>query len=157
MWIYAANSASETPLWFANGRAIPAAYDPVADLAVIKLVDMSGFPTRAIGRDPIEIRNIELGFGDEIKVLGYPGLGGETITITSGEISGWFPDAGGDFYKSSARSGPGVSGGAAFDAITGEYVGTPSAGSTHVVGEALVLIRPSSYALSLLQAALQAG
>ena len=157
MWIYAANSASETPLWFANGRAIPAAYDPVADLAVIQLVDMNGFPTRAIGRDPIEIRNIELGFGDEIKVLGYPGLGGETITMTSGEISGWLPDAGGDFYKSSARSGPGVSGGAAFDAITGEYVGTPSAGSTDVVGEALVLIRPSSYALSLLQAAEQAG
>ena len=157
MWIYAANSASETPLWFADGRAIPAAYDPVADLAVIKLVDMSGFPTRAIGRDPIEIRNIELGVGDEIKVLGYPGLGGETITMTSGEISGWLPDAGGDFYKSSARSGPGVSGGAAFDAITGEYVGTPSAGTTDVVGEALVLIRPSSYALSLLQAALQAG
>ena len=120
-------------------------------------MDMNGFPTRAVGRDPIEIRNIELGLGDEIKVLGYPGLGGQTITMSGGEISGWLYDDGGDFYKSSARTGPGVSGGAAFNATTGEYVGTPSAGSTQVVGEALVLIRPSNHALSLLQAAEQAG
>ena len=152
LWIYAADSASEPPDWIADARVIPEAYDSDVDLAVIQLVDIDGQPTLAAGRDPIEIRDIDLGLGEEIKVLGYPGLGGDTITMTGGEISGWL----GDYYKSSARSGPGVSGGAAFDATTGEYVGTPSGGSSTDVGEALVLVRPSSYALPLLQAAQQA-
>ena len=147
-----ADSASEPPDWIADARVIPEAYDSDVDLAVIQLVDIVGQPTLSAGRDPIEIKDIGLGLGDEIKVLGYPGLGGDTITMTGGEISGWL----GDYYKSSARSGPGVSGGAAFDSTTGEYVGTPSGGSSTDVGEALVLVRPSSYALPLLQAAQQA-
>ena len=153
LWIEAADSSSEFPRYISEARLIPEAYDPLVDLAVIRLVGFDGLPTRATGRDPIEIGNNELGLGDEIKVLGFPQIGGVRITMTGGEISGWF----GDYYKSSARSGPGVSGGAALDATTGEYVGTPSAGSTQDVGEALVLIRPSSDALPLLQAALQAG
>ncbi len=157
MSIYAADSASEIPLWFADGRVIPAAYNSVVDLAVIKLVDMNGFPTRAIGRDPIEIRNIELGLGDEIKVLGYPGMGGDMITMTSGEQSGWFAGQGGDFYKTSAKGGPGVSGGAAFDAHTGEFVGVPTAGTIVDSGDTLGLIRPNSYIFQLLVAAEQSG
>jgi len=157
MSVFAASSASEIPEWIANARVIPEAYDPVVDLAVIRLVDLSGNPTRATGRKPIEVTSRDLRFGNEIRVLGYPALGGETITMSGGEISGWLPRSGGDYYKSSARTGPGVSGGAAFDAITGEYVGTPTAGSNDDVGESHVLIRPSNYALPLLQAAQRAG
>ncbi|SVD33272.1 uncharacterized protein METZ01_LOCUS386126, partial [marine metagenome] len=154
--ILAADSASELPVWIADARVIPSAYDSDVDLAVLQLVDVIGQPFLAAGRDPIEIKNVVLGLGDEIKVLGYPGLGGDMITMTGGEISGWMSAVGHIFYKSSARSGPGVSGGAAFDATTGEYVGTPSRGSTLDVGEALVLILPSNLALDLLQAAQQA-
>ena len=157
LWIYAADSAAESPDRIADARVIPEAYDSDLDLAVVQLFNFDGLPTIATGRDPIEIRNVVLGLGDEIKVLGYPGLGGDTITMTGGEISGWMSNAGRIFYKSSARSGPGVSGGAAFDTTTGKYVGTPTGGSTGDVGEALVLILPSNFALPLLQAAQQAG
>ena len=64
--------------------------------------------THASGRDPIEIKNIELGLGDEIKVLGYPGMGGERIAITSGEISGWWTSDGTEYYKSLAKGVPGL-------------------------------------------------
>ena len=156
--ILASYSASELPDWIADARVIPEAYDSDLDLAVLRLVDINGQPFLATGRDPVEIKDVVLGLGDEIKVLGYPGLGGDTITMTGGEISGWTSDAGRNFYKSSARSGPGISGGAAFDTTTGEYVGTPTGGirTSGDVGEALVLIRPSSSALPLLQAAQQA-
>ena len=156
LMILAADSASELPNWIADARVIPEAYDFDVDLAVLRLVDADGQPVLAAGRSPVEIKNLQLGLGDEIKVLGYPGLGGDTITMTGGEISGWMSDDGRTFYKSSARSGPGISGGAAFGAATGEYAGTPTGGTTDDVGEALVLIRRSSYALPLLQAAQQA-
>ena len=152
MSVFAADSSSEVPEWIANARVIPEAYDSVVDLAVVRLVDLAGNPTRVTGRNPIEVTNRELGLGDEVRVLGYPGLGGETITLSGGEISGRLDE----FYKSSARTGPGVSGGAAFDAITGDYVGTPTAGTSFDVGEAHLLIRPSMYALALLQAAQRA-
>lgn len=45
--------------------------------------------------------------GDEITVLGYPGVGGETITITNGIVSG----TSGIHYKLSAKASPGNSGG----------------------------------------------
>ena len=89
--------------------------------------------------------------------LGPSGMGGDMITMTSGEISGWLPDAGGDFYKTSAKGGPGVSGGAAFDAHTGKFVGVPTAGTIVDSGDTLGLIRPNSYILQLLVAAEQSG
>jgi S1-C subfamily serine protease len=157
LWIYAADSASETPHWIANGRVIPAAYDPNVDLAVIRLVDLGGVPTFAVGRDPINIKNIEIGLGDEIKVLGYPSMGGNKITMTSGEHSGWWEGSGGEFYKTSAKAGPGVSGGAAFNANTGEFVGVPTAGTIVDSGDTLGLIRPNSYIFQYLQIAKNAG
>ena len=157
LWIYAADSASETPNWIANGRVIPAAYDPNIDLAVLRLVDEYGAPTVAAGRDPIEIKDIDLGLGDDLKILGYPSMGGGKITMTSGEHSGWYDGAFGELYKTSAKAGPGASGGATFDASTGEFVGVPTFVTVEDIGDGLGLIRPNSYILQYLQIANSSG
>ena len=157
LWIFAADSASESPQWFADGRVIPAAYDSNIDLAVLRLVDLGGGPTFAVGRDAIDIKNIELGLGDDLKILGYPSMGGGMITMTSGEHSGWYDGATGELYKTSAKAGPGVSGGATFDAITGEFVGVPTLVSVEDYGDILGMIRPNSYVLQYLEIAKNAG
>ena len=113
--------------------------------------------THASGRDPIEIKNIELGLGDEIKVLGYPGIGGEPIAITSGEISRWWTGDGTEYYKIFGQGGPGVSGGAAFDANTGGFVGIPSAGTVVHWADTLGLIRANKFILQYLEIANNAG
>jgi len=160
--IFATNKASDLPLWFANGEIIPQATDPLYDLAVIRLVDKnSGVPIIAKGRKPVEIKDIELSFGSELRVLGYPGSGGERITIASGEQSGWIDDSVGDgeFYKTSAKGGSGVSGGAGFDALTGDFIGVPTAvkGSLGGVGDTFLLIRPNRYVLPILNKAEKHG
>ena len=154
--VYAAESPNEDPKWIASARIVEEGIDTEHDLAVIRLVDQSGRPTTAEGRTPVRIGDRELELGEEIKVLGFPGMGGSKITMTPGEQSGLWSvsgdDGAGDFYKTSAKMGPGVSGGAAFSAVTGEFVGVPTAGSSAAEdeGDILGLIRPNRYVIPLL-------
>ena len=154
--VYAANSSSEDPEWVAFGEIIESALDEKIDLAVIRLIDGSGRPTQLTGQNSVDVAEVEVALGSELKVIGYPGMGGNKITITPGEQAGWQTFDGeqwsGDFYKTSAKMGPGVSGGAAFDANTGEFIGIPTGGSeeTDEGGDIIGLIRPSHYALDLL-------
>ncbi len=154
--VYAAESPNEDPEWIASAQIVEEGLDREHDLAVIRLVDRRGRPTTAAGRAPVRIDDRELELGEEIKVLGFPGMGGIKITITPGEQSGWWSSSGGDwagdFYKTSAKMGPGVSGGAAFSAVTGEFVGVPTAGSSSAEdeGDILGLIRPNRYVIPLL-------
>jgi hypothetical protein len=102
-----------------------------------------------------------LDLGSRLKVLGYPGMGGIKITITPGEQAGWWTGEGngwdGEFYKTSAKMGPGVSGGAAFSESSGEFIGVPTGSSSNEdpseTGDILGLIRPSRYAVPLLETA----
>ena len=156
-------SIKDTPVFIAYAEVIPGAIDQQLDLAVIRLVDSNGRPTKASGRTPIEIHREEIGLGTPIKILGFPGMGGVTISMTSGEQSGWWEDEEDDlwsekFYKTSAKMGPGISGGAAFNAETAEFVGVPtgSPGESEW-GDTLGLVRPGRYALPLLEAAERAG
>ncbi len=154
--VYAAESPNEDPEWIASAQIVEEGIDREHDLAVIRLLDRRGRPTTAAGRAPVRIDDRELELGEEIKVLGFPGMGGIKITITPGEQSGWWSssedDWAGDFYKTSAKMGPGVSGGAAFSAVTGEFVGVPTAGSSAAEdeGDILGLIRPNRYVIPLL-------
>lgn len=67
--------------------------------------------------------------GDSLDLVGYPGVAGETITATSGQVSGF---NGHNWIKSDATADFGNSGGGAFDSL-GNLVGMPSA---VVIGEA---------------------
>jgi len=161
MQIYAIDSIKDSPVFISYAERIPNASDQGLDLSVIRLIDEAGRPTKAEGRTPIEIEQGEIDLGTSIKVLGFPAMGGDTISMTTGEHSGWMEgldDWTGEFYKTSAKMGPGVSGGAAFEAETGRFIGIPTGGSGDgIEGDILGLVRPSRYALPLLEVAERAN
>ena len=160
LFILGAERSSDEPEWIARAKIIPQSLDTYYDLAVIRLTDKySQIPITLSGRTPIQIKNVTLGFGEKLKTLGYPGSGGTRITISSGEQSGWYDDADsdGEFYKTSAKGGPGESGGAAFNDETGDFIGVPTAGTMSDVADVFGLIRPNSYVIPLLDKATRYG
>lgn len=106
-----------------------AAVDYVLDLAVVRITsDLNGnkvderFPFVDIGdSDQVEI-------GDEIRILGFPGIGGDTITFTKGAVSGFTADrsvGGRAWIKTDATIAGGNSGGLAVNAA-GQLIGVPT-------------------------------
>ena len=102
------------------------------DLAVIKVrTDLDGAPAEfsALEIEPVKIGQAEsLQLGDPIVILGYPGIGGETITLTRGEVSGFTAEApygNRAFIKTSATIAGGNSGGLAATP-QGEIIGIPT-------------------------------
>lgn len=104
------------PAYFAEVAVI----DRDLDLAVLRITsDADGNP---VNPDAINLPAIPLGDSDEVhlgmplRILGYPGIGGDTITLTTGEIAGFTSEPGvkGRAYiKTSATIAGGNSGGAA--------------------------------------------
>lgn len=105
------------------------AVDYVLDLAIIQITaGLDGspvnetFPAVALAdSDDVEI-------GDPIRILGYPGIGGETITFTNGSVSGFTSDrALGNraWIKTDAVIAGGNSGGLAINA-DGQAIGVPT-------------------------------
>ncbi len=103
--------------------------DPELDLAVVRIArTLDGapvaqeFPTVEIGDSD------NLSLGDRLRVIGYPGIGGETVTFTEGTISGFVSVPGfGDrsWLKTDATISGGNSGGLAVDG-DGFLVGIPT-------------------------------
>ncbi|MHC1785054.1 MAG: serine protease [Anaerolineaceae bacterium] len=106
--------------------------DVSLDVAVIQITtDLDG---NDIDRATLELPAVPIGdsdalsLGDKLSILGYPGIGGETITLTSGEVSGFTGEAAyGNraFIKTNATIAGGNSGGLAVNA-QGELVGIPT-------------------------------
>lgn len=65
--------------------------------------------------------------GDELSIIGFPGLGGDTVTFTKGSVAGFLSAEG--WIKTDAEINSGNSGGAAINSA-GELVGIPSAAAT---------------------------
>jgi len=106
--------------------------DYFLDLAVIKLrSDLDGNPVNlaALGIKPVPLGSSqELQLGDPMVIIGYPGIGGQTITLTRGEVSGFTaeePYGNRAFIKTSATIAGGNSGGLAAT-LQGELVGVPT-------------------------------
>jgi S1-C subfamily serine protease/ribosomal protein L40E len=94
--------------------------------------------------------------GDELSIIGFPGLGGATVTFTKGSVAGFLTDEG--WIKTDAEINPGNSGGAAIDR-DGQLVGIPSAAAAEVVrlpGK-IGLVRPVNLARPLIELALADG
>ena len=129
--------------------------DPEVDLAVLQIVSPFDNPT---GRLPTNLgltaaprgESGALLIGDPIYVLGFPGMGGDTITFTSGTVSGNLDedkDGAEEWIKTDAEVNHGNSGGLAVD-DTGAFVGVPSAGLTDAEAAGKIsLIRPGDLAL----------
>ena len=159
-------AADREPELVCVGRPDRGKLKPSLDLALIKCdMDMnlkprqpSGWPTVAIGRSE------DIVPGEQILVLGYPGVGGSTIQVTEGLLSGWMDEGRGTskraYMKTDADITHGNSGGTAIDE-TGKLVGVPTAFrvTTAQQGEVVVtagkvgLIRPIEHARDLLAVA----
>jgi S1-C subfamily serine protease len=106
--------------------------DENLDIAVLRpSTDLQG---NAVDRGTLNLPYVSLGdsdalhLGDDILILGYPGIGGETITLTRGEVSGFTSQSGyGNraFIKTSATIAGGNSGGLALDE-NNQLVGIPT-------------------------------
>ncbi len=103
--------------------------DAALDLAVIRVrdtIDGSPLPSEF---EPIELGNSDdVELGDEIRIIGFPGIGGETVTFTTGSVSGFAetPEGGErSWLKTDATIAGGNSGGLAAD-TDGRFVGIPT-------------------------------
>tara|TARA_R110002096_G_scaffold143328_3_gene299231 strand:+ start:93888 stop:95033 length:1146 start_codon:yes stop_codon:yes gene_type:complete len=138
------------------------------DLALIRCDrDRSGAPWQASSWPTIPVRAIATDSivpGEAVWVLGYPGVGGSTIHVTAGLISGFTGEQGGvgfrAFLKTDASITHGNSGGTAIDE-DGNFIGVPTAfrltttkqGDDVVAAGRVGLIRPLDHALDLIEAA----
>lgn len=156
--IWLTDSTSEAPTRRLTAEIV--LYDVVMDLAVLRMVDSSGRPFSDPTRTPMTLAGSVPKLGDKLTILGYPGLGGSTITLTSGDFSGMDKSDRYDYLKTTANMNPGVSGGAALNA-RGELVGIPTAGRGAEIacgnrndcvanGSTIGLLRPVSLARNLL-------
>ena len=90
------------------------------DLALLSLnSSVAPLPT-------LDIATVASKAGDTVTVLGYPSVGGDTMTLTTGRYSGTTRIDGREWIKTDAQIAPGNSGGPAFDA-QGRLVGVATA------------------------------
>lgn len=128
---------------------------PELDLAVLQIVGPANDPDaplpKNLGLVTVPRGNSdELLPGDAVAVVGFPGLGGSTVTFTDGVVSGFLDennDGVDEWIKTDSEMNPGNSGGLAIDQ-TGAFIGVPSAGNfrSDVAGK-ISLIRPGAMAL----------
>ncbi len=130
---------------------------PEDDLAVLRIQSLFDDPNAALPAN-LGLIAIERGDsddllpGDALAVIGYPGLGGSTVTFTEGVVSGFLDenlDGVYEWIKTDAEVNPGNSGGLAID-HDGRFIGVPSAGYSRAdVAGKISLIRPGAVALPI--------
>jgi hypothetical protein len=128
---------------------------PDLDLAVLKITGLASDPDAALPKN-LGLVSVERGDSDELlpgdplAVIGFPGLGGSTVTFTDGVVAGFLDEDEDGVYewiKTDTEMNPGNSGGLAIDQ-QGEFIGVPSAGYSRAdVAGKISLIRPGSLAL----------
>lgn len=129
--------------------------DTVLDLALLRIRSLSSGGALPAS---LELTALPVGdsatvqIGDTISIIGFPGLGGDTVTLTRGIVSGFLSEGGLDraWMKTDTELNPGNSGGLAINEA-GQLVGIPTAGrvGSQAPGK-LGLIRPISTARKLL-------
>jgi hypothetical protein len=112
--------------------AEPVVVDTKLDLAILKIT--TDLKYKDVDWKKTKLPIVDLGnsdtlhLGDTLNILGYPGIGGETITLTSGNVGGFTSQVGygeRSYIKTSANISGGTSGGLAMDAA-GKMVAIPS-------------------------------
>jgi serine protease Do len=108
------------------------AVDGYLDLAVIQVtttMDGTNVDPNSLNLPYVPVGNSDdLHVGDHINIFGYPGIGGETITYTDGNVSGFTAEEGiGDraWVKTDATISGGNSGGLAAN-DSGQIIGVPT-------------------------------
>lgn len=134
------------------------AADGVLDLAVIRV-------TTTTDGTPVDPATLDLPFvplgdsellslGDEIQIYGFPGIGGETITFTRGDVSGFEVEelvGTRAWIKTDTTFSPGNSGGLGAN-VNGEIIGVPSF-VFEAQGGSINRLRSINYAKPMIEAA----
>ena len=109
-----------------------AQYDAELDLAVIRITrNIDGTPVQSakLSLPPLDLGDSDaLEIGDALSIFGYPGIGGDTITFTTGNVSGFSRERGTEgraWVKTDATIAGGNSGGTAVNE-DGELVAIPT-------------------------------
>ena len=119
------------------------ARDKDKDIALLQIVSSSGgnagvsFPSLNLSQTDVSQVN------GAVTAIGYPAIGEDTVTVTTGIISGKIQKYGNDWIKTDAVIGFGSSGGAAINA-SGEVIGITSQVSSDVSGELGFVLNSSS-------------
>jgi S1-C subfamily serine protease len=135
--------------------------NPGADLAVLRIILLKSgeVPVTCLNLPTLAIDSNKLQPGQPVRTLGYPSIGGDSITVTSGTVSGFgnydstelgnkaFPE-----IKIDATIARGVSGGAIIN-DQNKLVGIPYAFSEDL-GTDLGVARPVSLATQMIDDAL---
>ncbi len=142
-------------------RAEIVAVDKQFDLALLHIVAQSDGGKLP---DDLGLGVIPIGDSDKvdspnpITILGYPGVGGSTLTITTGTIAGFIPDGSleSGFIKTATEVNSGNSGGPALNAAN-ELIGIVTAArvrdTTGGIPGKFGLIRPVKFAQPLIERA----
>ncbi len=105
--------------------------DDGLDLAVLRVArNLDGTPSSATFTPTVIGDSDTVELGDSIRILGYPDIGGETITFTVGTVSGFTSQSGAgerSWIKTDATIAGGNSGGTAVN-DEGELIGIPTQG-----------------------------
>lgn len=107
------------------------AQSPEMDLAVLRIVGrVDGKSVSRLNLPTVPIGDSDaLELGDLMSIFGYPGIGGETVTFTSGSVSGFTQQrditSGRAWIKTDATIAGGNSGGTSVN-VAGELVGVPT-------------------------------
>jgi len=129
--------------------------DSELDLAVVKLAaNLDGSALRAMpALVPAAIGDADsLLLGEDVNVLGFPGVGGETITFTSGKVSGFIDedqDGRTDWIKTDALVNHGNSGGTAVNG-KGRMIGVPTAKIGGEDNDQMFFLRPVNLAADVI-------
>jgi len=120
------------------------AKDEDSDLALLKMEPIPGLSTQSSSFKYLNLAASDnTGVNDDTIIMGYPGIGGETITITKGIISGKEEKYGNKWIKTDALSSFGSSGGAAMD-MNGNIIGIVSQSHSDYLGSVGYLLNSAS-------------
>ncbi|MBN2086961.1 S-layer homology domain-containing protein [Candidatus Peregrinibacteria bacterium] len=117
-------SVEEEPECIYTARLV--AYDKDMDISILKIN-----PKDVLGKPLPNLKYLDYQTntapkeGDEVQIMGYPGSGGNTITITKGQISGFDKFNDYTYFKTDTDFDHGSSGGTAYDSA-GNYIGIPT-------------------------------
>ncbi len=139
------------------------AADAVLDISVLKVVAYYNSKQKLPATLPVV--SIPLADSDtvetldEVFVIGYPGIAGDTVTATEGKISGFLDEDGDnqfDWFKTDVLVNQGNSGGSAVN-DQGQLVGIPTARLQDKSGNVIYLVRPTNMAVPYINQAMKAG
>lgn len=139
------------------------ASDSTLDLAVMKVISYYNNKQKLPASLPVIAFNMADSDAvetlDEVFVIGYPGIAGNSVTATEGKISGFIDedeDGTIDWLKTDVLVNQGNSGGSALNE-NGELIGIPTARLQDNAGNVIYLIRPVNVAVPYIQQAMKAG